>query len=232
MHEFGPADGARVEHGSSLRPERAHAPAHGFGNPDRLARPEQLDEGRIAACLVAERADRLRRALASDQLGDGVDVETAELDPLDRQLTAQDCDHVRERMILGVAIGRDEQLRRAAGPRREVRKQAKCRWVRPVEIVEHEQQRHACGHCVEDRADLLEQPEQRCGRRHDRAELRDPRAPAVLHHGTGPGGPRRAVGTGRGRPPRRGRTGPRRRARRVRSRTRRRAESCRFPARR
>ena len=157
--ELGAADRRRVQHRVRFGAERAHPAADGFIDPDWLTRDELLDKERVPAGLIAQRLDRLGREPVSAQSAHSIDAQPGESDPIDHELVRQPRQRLRkERMWLGVAIGRNQHARRSLGARGETLEQPDRRRFGPVEIVQHEQRRPPDSDRVERGSERFEQP--------------------------------------------------------------------------
>ena len=123
-----------------------------------------LDEERVALGLLVQLGDeggRGRRALELRHERRGlVRVQPGELEPLQRPLPPQPGEQRGERLALLVAARRDEE-ERGLGRRRahEMGEELEGRLVRPVHVVEHDEQRRVAGDLGQQGGDAVEQPQ-------------------------------------------------------------------------
>ena len=139
-------------------PHRDHAAGPG-DDPARLDElaPELRQEERVAAGQLGEGRGQLRRRRGAggepDELAHLVGREPAEPDP-DDALGPGDVDErvgeARRHLVDRVAEGGDEQEARVGGAADEVPEEEQRRRVRPVDVLEHEQDRRASGRLRED----------------------------------------------------------------------------------
>ena len=170
----------RGQHAPGAGPERPHAARHGVdgGAVERLVRTgaeDLLDEERVATRAGAQRGRVAHgRASRGRHRGHPVLVEPLQRDHLHRERAAKRAQRVREAVApvrLGLTEGRQQQTRRAARARGEVRDEPHRGSLGPVQVVQHEQGGHRPRRVVQRRADTVEQPRARPVR--DPGELRD-----------------------------------------------------------
>jgi hypothetical protein len=133
--------------------------------PELLEMPhELLHEERVASRFPVDRLDRLLRKLeaapARGECGQLGGVETSEADPNGRPVPLEVAEDRRQGVPLGqlaATIGADHEhaVERSGG---ELAKQEQRGAVRPVEVVEHEQQRLTLGEALDEIRDRREQP--------------------------------------------------------------------------
>ena len=117
-----------------------------------------LDEERVARGAALERAGELGVA---DERGGLRLAEPGQRDALDDLLAAEVGEQARGRAAglgLGVAQGDEHQQRRAVQAADDVAQEQQRRPPRPLEVLEHEQQRPRRRGLAEQRGDRLEQP--------------------------------------------------------------------------
>ena len=127
-------------------------------------REELLGEEDVAVGTPEGPLDELGRRLGAHDRGDElaylVAIEARELDPVDRTRTVELGEQRTQRMaaveIIG-AVGPDEHDRGRTQAAREVHEQLACGAVGPMDVLEHQQCRHALGQSFEDAEELLEQ---------------------------------------------------------------------------
>ena len=132
-------------------PDRAVGDLDGAGLDQRA--PQLADQERVAVGELADRPGQLgraRRGLAArgapDELGHLRAGEPAQPQPHDVLGAAQVGERLRERLGhvgLGVAEGGEQQHARVAGGPRQMAQEEQRRRVRPVAVLEHEQERPA-----------------------------------------------------------------------------------------